>query len=513
LDNKGSWLNASLESLKQTGFAHISNSDARPLANEDILSWKRINSIYGSLSVGYKDFVFLDLTGRNDWSSTLPAEHNSYFYPSVGMTWLPTETFGISSNKFYAKLRASFAEVGNDTYPYRLLPYLNLGSGNTYGGYKYVSLPTVVPNNHLKPERTRSQEFGADIRILNSRLNLDVTYYKSNSFDQIVEADMSLSSGYTNRVFNAGEIQNKGWEVVLSTIPVQQRNFSWNLDFNFAKNESEIMSMVSGLEQIQLGQIFDFYNVLRVGLPYGSMFGSKWLTDQQGRLMVTTNGDPIKLDNTYLGDFNPDFTFSISNRFKWKQFDAYLLFDMKKGGKLYSGTMRQAIRNGVISGNEKQQESFWLRTIIMGESGGANDVWGGTLLKNAYIYDATKYDNIYNMNPIDPNYVPQKFTGYLWPGNVGYFADSYCSEVTYDASFIKLRELSVGYNLPNSLISKIKMTRARISLIGRNFWILYQKTPKGIDPEAAINAGNGQGMESGSLPPSATFGMDIKINF
>lgn len=513
LDYKGSWLSSYLESLKQAGFEHISNSDDRPLSDEDVLSWKRIRGLYGSLSLGYKDFVYLDFTGRNDWSSTLPKGNNSYFYPSVGLSWLPTEMFGIPSNKFYGKLRASYAQVGNDTYPYRLLPYLNLGSGNVYGGYKYVSLPSTVPNNHLKPERTRSLEFGGDLRFFNSRLNLDVTYYQSNSFDQIVEADMSLSSGYSSRVFNAGEIQNKGWEISVNAIPVEKKNFQWNMNFNFSKNESEIVSMVDGLDQIQIGQIFDFMNVLKVGLPYGAMFGTKWVTDHEGRLMVTKDGSPIKANNVYLGNFNPDFMFSIGNRFKWKNFDAYVLVDMKKGGKLYSGTMRQAIRNGVVSGDEKQKEDFWLRTIIMGESGGADDVWGGTTFNNTYVYDATKYDNVNDMNPVDPSYVPQKFTGYLWPGNVGYYADDFCSEVTYDASFIKLRELSVGYNFPKSWISKIKMSNARISLVGRNLWILYQKTPKGIDPEAALNAGNGQGMESGSLPPSTTFGMDIKVEF
>jgi len=513
LNYQGSWLNASLQSLKQADFMHLSNSDENPTADEDILSQKRINGLYGSLSVGFKDFVYLDVTGRNDWSSTLPAKNNSYFYPSVGVSWLPTEMLGVSSRTFYGKLRASYAQVGNDTYPYRLLPYLTLGSGNVYSGYKYVSLPSTVANNNLKPERTRSMELGADLRFLNSRLNFDVTYYQSNSFDQIVEADMSMSSGYSNRVFNAGEIQNKGWELAVTTIPVKLKSFQWDANFNFSNNKSKIVSLVGGLEQIQLGQIFDFTNVLRVGLPYGAMFGTKWATDQQGRRMVTTDGSPIKVNNAYLGNFNPDFMFSIGNRFRWKHFDAYLLFDMKKGGKLYSGTMRQAIRNGIISGNEKQQESFWKRTTIMGESGGADDLWGGTTFDNTYVYDATQYDNVNDMNPVNPNYVPRKFTGYLWPGNVGYYADDFCSEVTYDASFIKLRELSFGYDLPKSLISKIKMSRAHISLVGRNLWILYQKTPKGIDPEAAINAGNGQGMESGSLPPSTTLGVDIKIEF
>ena len=513
LDYNGSWLNASLETLKQAGFQHISNSDERPLSDEDVQSRKRIRGLYGSLSVGYKDFVYLDFTGRNDWSSTLPADNNSYFYPSVGLSFIPTEMLKISSDKFFGKIRTSFAQVGNDTYPYRLLPYMNLGSGNVYGGYKYVSLPGTVPNNHLKPERTNSFEIGADLRFFKSRLNFDITYYQSNSFDQIVEADMSYSSGYSSRVFNAGEIMNKGWEISVNTVPVQKNSFSWNMDFNFTKNESEVVSMVDGLEQIQLGQIFDFYNVLRVGLPYGSMFGTKWATDQQGRRMVTANGSPVKVNNVYLGNFNPDFMFSVSNRFKWKNFDAYVLIDTKKGGNLYSGTMRQAIRNGVISGNEEQQESYWLRTNIMGDSGGADDLWGGTTFENIYVYDPAQYDNINDMNPVDPNYVPVKYNGYFWPGNVGYYADDFCSEVTYDASFIKLRELSFGYNLPKSLISKIKMSRARVSLVGRNIWIIYQNTPKGIDPEAAINAGNGQGMESGSLPPATTLGIDLKIEF
>jgi TonB-linked SusC/RagA family outer membrane protein len=513
LDYNGSWLNATLESLKQSGFPHISNSDDRPTADEDISSRKRINGVYGSLSIGYKDFVYLDATGRNDWSSTLPKENNSYFYPSVGLSWLPTEMFGVPSAIFYGKLRASYAEVGNDTWPYRLLPYMNLGSGNIFGGYKYVSLPGTVPNNHLKPERTRSLEYGADLRLFNSRLNFDITYYQSNSFDQIVEADMSNSSGYEKRVFNAGEIENKGWEVAVNIIPVKTKDFQWNMDLNYTKNESEVISMVEGLDQIQLGQSWDFYNVLKVGLPYGSMYGRKWLTDQQGRKMVdASSGNPITVDYDYLGNFNPDYMFSIGNRFRWKNFDAYLLFDMKKGGKLYSGTMRKAITNGVISGNEQEREAFWQRTIIMGESGGSDDLWGGALIADAYIYDPTQYDNTTDMNPIDPNYVPQPFSRYKWPGDIGYFSDI-CSEITYDASFIKLRELSIGYNLPKAWIAKIKMSNARISLVGRNLWILYQKTPKGIDPEAAANAGNAQGMESGSMPPSTTFGVDIKIAF
>ncbi|MDR1682393.1 MAG: SusC/RagA family TonB-linked outer membrane protein, partial [Candidatus Symbiothrix sp.] len=307
LNYKSSWLNASLQSLKQEGFAHISNSNDLPRSDEDVRNQKLIRGLYGSLSVGFKDFIYLDITGRNDWSSTLPLENCSYFYPSVGISWLPTEMFGVPSDKFYGKLRASYAQVGNDTYPYRLLPYLDLGSSNIYGGYKYVSLAGTVANSHLKPERTRSVEFGVDLRFLNSRLNFDITYYQSNSFDQIVEADMPISSGYGTGMYNAGEIENRGWEAAVNMIPVKLKDFQWNVDLNFSKNESEVISMVEGLDEINLGEIFQCANILRVGYPYGSMFGRKWLTDQQGRRMVDANGGLLIQEYVYLGNFNPDF--------------------------------------------------------------------------------------------------------------------------------------------------------------------------------------------------------------
>jgi TonB-linked SusC/RagA family outer membrane protein len=515
LDFNGFWDYSQIETLKQAGFPHISNSNDPSKADESISDRKRINSLYGSASFGYKDFIYLDVTGRNDWSSTLPKSNNSYFYPSVGLSWIPTEMFKVPSRIFYGKLRASFAQVGNDTSPYRLLPYYNFDSNNIFNGYRYASMATTLPDVNLKPETTRSYEVGADLRFLNGRINFDITYYKSNSFDQIVEADMAASSGYTRKMYNAGEIENKGWEVAARFIPVEIKQFTWDMDVNFTKNNSMVLSMSAPDSRIELGEsVYSLQNVIAVGYPYGSMFGNVWLTDQQGRVMVNrSDGKPVNNENTYMGNFNPDFLLSISNRFRYKDLDLYVLVDMKKGGKLYSGTMRQAVRNGVISGYEKDHEAYWVRKTIMGESGGTDDIWGGTLFDNMYFYDETMYDSPTTMNPVDPNYVPQKCDWYFWPGDMGYYADGYDNLVIYDASFIKLREISVGYNLPKKWISKIKMTNARISLVGRNLWIFYQKTPKGIDPEAAISAGNGQGWESGSMPPSTTLGFDIKIAF
>jgi TonB-linked SusC/RagA family outer membrane protein len=514
LDYNGFWAYSQIETLKQAGLAHISNSDNPPKSDESIAGRKRINSVYASASFGYGDFIYLDLTGRNDWSSTLPKAHNSYFYPSVGISWIPTELLKIPTRIFYGKVRASYAQVGNDTYPYRLEPYYNFDANNRVNGYSYASIDGTLPNPQLKPETTGSYEIGADLRFLNGRINLDLTYYNSRSFDQIVEAEMAASSGYNKRVYNAGEIENKGWEIAARVRPIENRLFNWSADINFTKNTSMVKKMIEGADRIQLGEVFDMLNVVQLGYPYGSMFGRQWLKDQQGRLMVTSDGSPVKKENVYLGNFNPDFLLGIGNMFRYKNFDLYVLIDIKKGGKLYSGTMRQAIRNGVISGYEKDHEAYWMRKVIMGDSGGSDDLWGGTIFDNIYYYKPEMYDNTDNMNPVDPNYVPEKCNLYYWPGDIGYYVNDVSEElVTYDASFVKLREVSIGFNLPKSLIYKIKMTNARISIVGRNLWTFYQKTPRGIDPEAALNAGNGQGLESGSLPPTTTLGFDIKIAF
>ncbi|MCD7971650.1 MAG: SusC/RagA family TonB-linked outer membrane protein [Candidatus Azobacteroides sp.] len=510
LDFYNYWNSAEIRSLKQAGFAHIQNTNDYPRTDE-YTSKKRINSLYGSVSVGFRDWIYLDVTGRNDWSSTLPKANNSYFYPSVGLSWIPTEMLQVPSSLMYGKLRGSYAKVGNDTDPYRLIPYFNFASDNIFAGYKYASMDGTLPNSELKPEMTTSYEVGADLRFLNGRINLDVTYYQSNSKDQIVEADMASSSGYQQKMYNAGEIRNRGWEIAARFIPLELKDFSWELGLNYTRNESKVLSMVEGADEIQLGEIFSLRNIVKEGYPYGSLFGTVWLEDNQGRRMVNkTNGEPQRSENAYLGNMNPKYMLSISNRFKIKDFDVYVLVDMKKGGKLYSGTRRQAIRNGVITGLERDHEDYWKRTVIFGEGG--DYLWGGTHFNDIYYYDESAYEPG-TMNPIDPNYEPEKCDLYFWPGNVGYYADGYDNLITYDASYVKLRELSIGYNLPKSLISKIKMTNARVSLVGRNLWILYQKTPKGLDPEAALNAGNGQGLESGSLPPTTTLGFDIKVSF
>jgi TonB-linked SusC/RagA family outer membrane protein len=497
---------ADIQTLKEPGFAHISNSNESPRTDENTYR-KRINSLYGSASLGYKGWIYADVTGRNDWSSTL---NDPFFYPSVGFSWVPSEMLKIPTSVFFGKIRGSFARVGNDTDPYRLIPYYNLPTDNIYNNYRYASLPGVLPNPRLKPETTTSYELGADLRFFNGRLNLDLTYYNSESTNQIVNAQMMPSSGYREKTYNAGSISNKGVELSVRGIPVETKSFDWEIMANFTQNDSKVTSMVDGLPRITLREVWNSYSVVQEGYPYGALFGRVWKTDPQGRQLVDVKGEAVVEDDHYMGNANPDWLLGISNRFRYKNFDVYVLLDLKKGGKIFSGSRKKGIDAGVFAGNEADRADFWWRDVIMGDGG--DNMWGGTYFDNIY-YD---YD-LDILNPesdkYDPTFVPEKCDKYFSPQDINYYANRFDGMILYDASYVKLREISVGYNFPKQWLSKIKMTNARISLVGRNLWILHQNTPKGLDPEAALYAGNGQGLEHGSIPPTTTLGFDIKISF
>lgn len=500
-DNKyyNAW--ASIESLKQPGFAHISNSND-PQKTDDRLEKKRINSLYGSVSLGYKGWAYLDVTGRNDWSSTLPKGNNSYFYPSVGATWIPSDMLGIPSSTFFGKLRASYAMVGNDTRPYNLIPYYSFDPNNIFNDYKYASLPELYPNPNLKPERTYSYEIGTDLRFLNGRINFDFTYYYSVSKDQIIEASVSPASGYPRRMYNAGEIENKGIEMSLTAIPVRTKDFEWELSANFSKNNSKVLEMIDGVDRLPLAQCWSSWVYVEKGKPYGIVRGKAWKRDEQGRRLVDDRGKPIKEEDKYLGNANPDWLMGISNRFRYRDFELYVLLDIKKGGGLFSGSRKQGIRSGVFlddysaSGNPIQDRiDYWERSTIFGDPGG-DKLWGGSYFDDIYFESTGEKCNY--------RYLPQE---------IGYYADEMDELVYYDASYVKLRELSVSYNVPKKFLSKIKLSGLRLSFVGRNLWIIHQNTPDGLDPEASANSGNGQGLETGSLPPATNLGFDIKITF
>jgi len=480
----------SISSLIQPGLINLSNSGEFPDVSQ-FESDKLIYSAYGSVSLGYKNFAYMDVTGRNDWSSTLPSGNNSYFYPSVGGSFIFTDAFNIPRNILsFGKLRASYAIVGNDTRPYQLIPTYSFDG--IYNGQAYASLSSTFYNPDLKPEKTGSFEYGIDLRFLNDRLILGATHYKTSTINQIVTAQITPASGYTRRYYNAGEIKNWGNELTVSAIPVKNKQFSWNVTANYAKNNSRVESLVEGVNSFQLNSWFGRLLVFaEVGQPYGVIRGAGWKRDDQGRKLVSASGQPIAEKNLVLGSAMPDWTGGISNSFQYKNFNLSFLVDVRKGGEFYSGTYRRAYIAGGIANTIEGREDYYLHNYIYGES--SANLTGGFIYKDAYFEDGKPNDK------------------YITPQSNGF---SNLDEMQiFDASYVKLREVVVGYSLPSSLLKKSFISNARISLSGRNLWTLYKNAPKGIDPEASVTSGNGQGIEYGSLPPSSTYGIDLRLTF
>jgi TonB-linked SusC/RagA family outer membrane protein len=479
-----------INSLIQPGLKNMSNSGEFPSVSQ-FLSDKIIYSAYGSVSLGYENYLFMDITGRNDWSSTLPKNNNSYFYPSIGGSFVFTDAFKIPRNILsFGKLRASYAIVGNDTKPYQLIPTYSFDG--IYNNQAYASLSSTFYNPDLKPEKTRSSEFGVELHFLKDRLNLGATHYRTSTTNQIITAQITPTSGYITRYYNAGEIQNWGTEFTVSGIPVKRKDFSWNVAANYAKNNSKVKSLVEGVNSFQLNSWYGRLLIFaEVGQPYGVIRGAGWKRDEQGRKLVAESGLPIAATNLILGNAMPDWTGGLNNAFRYKNFTLSFLVDVRKGGSFYSGTYRREYLSGAISSTMPGREDYYLHSYIYGEA--KANLQGGFIYSDAYFEDGK------------PNNV------YVSPQSNGF---STLDEMQiFDASYVKLRELVVGYNLPAKMLKKSVLSNARISVSGRNLWTMFKNAPPGIDPESSVTSGNGQGIEYGSLPPFTTYGIDIRLTF
>lgn len=480
----------SINSLIQPGLINLSNSSEFPSVSQ-FSSQKIINSVYGSVSLSYNNYLFVDVTGRNDWSSTLPTSNNSYFYPSVGASFVFTDLIkNIPKNVLsFGKLRASYAIVGNDASPYQLIPTYSFDG--IYNNQAYASLSSTFFNPDLKPEKTASQEFGGNFRFLKNRLSFDVTYYKSSTTNQIVSAQLTPTSGYQRRFFNAGEIQNWGTELSLGGTPIKNKKFTWDVQMNYAKNNSLVKSLIDGVDKFELNHTSTLFVYAEVGQPYGIVRGLGWKRDSIGRRLVGINGKPILEENAILGNALPDWTGGISNSFRYKNFNLSFLLDIRKGGSFVSGTFRRAYTSGALAVTLEGREDYYLHSYIYGES--TANLQGGFIHKDAVFVDGS------------PNNI------YLTPQSTG-LIDPYETTV-FDASYVKIREAVLSYSIPAKFLKNSIFTNAKAAVSGRNLWTLYKNCPKGIDPESSVTSGNGQGIEYGSLPPSSTIGFDIKLTF
>ncbi|WP_222536841.1 SusC/RagA family TonB-linked outer membrane protein [Pedobacter polysacchareus] len=492
------------ESLSIPGIYNINNAQAGTITNSQYSSRKRINSLYGMGHAAYKDMVFLDVTGRNDWSSTLPPENNSYFYPSVSFSTVLTDVFKIKSNVLsFAKIRANWAQVGSDTDPYQL--YNTVPFNQDWGDVKRATIEFNLKNNFLKPEIATSYEFGGDLRFLDSRLGLDVTWYKTNKRNQIINIPTTVASGASNRLINAGNIQNSGWEIGFFAVPLKSA-FKWEMNVNFTKNENKVISLMEGLPEYSMGsadgdnirylikegtKIGDFYTPSYTKVPTGPNAGAA-LLDKTGHY-IRNNSEYLKV-----GNYNPDFTVGFNNTFSYKRFTLNVLLDWRKGGNFYSYVVKSLINAGLtdntLVGRDAQSGGLpWVDSQGRSRNDGmiipgfiANN--DGSYAENKVIIAASDfYNNTYN---------------------------KYYERLTYSATFLKLREASLTYLFNPQLLRKLPISNLSISLIGRN---LYTWTANGLgyDPESTMSVTEGfkLGVGHWTLPGTRSFGFKLSCNF
>ncbi len=469
------------------GVYNVGNSDGSPLVS-DLNQEKAINSIYASASLGYNNFLYLDVTGRNDWSSTLPADNNSYFYPSITGTAIISEAVELPSVFDLIKVRAGWAQVGNDTDPYQLES--SYGTLDPWGGTPTFIVPALLPNAALLPERTSSFETGFELTMFKNRLSGDFTYYNALTKDQIISIDIAPSTGATRRVTNAGSVRNQGFEIMVQAVPVKTKSFTWTFGLNFAKNNSEVVELADDVEAIRLGRYWALDLEAAVGQPFGSFRGLSALRDDAGNLILN-NGLPQLDPNSsekVLGTIQPDFTLGVSNGFSFKGITINTLIDIRKGSDLFSVTYMFGRYAGVLEESSEGRNT-------------ADE------MANGYVFEGMMYDGDSNLVANDVPVDAELYNLYHWRSLGGHDLS------IFDASFVKLREVSIGYKLPSSIFDNTFIGDLEVGVYGRNLALLYSGVPH-IDPETAFgNQLAVQGFEFGALPSARTIGFTLRTSF
>jgi outer membrane receptor protein involved in Fe transport len=459
------------------GIYNSSNAGITPTLTS-FVSRRQVNSLYGSASTTLNDWWTVEVTGRNDWSSTLPAGNNSYFYPSVNTSLVLSDAVPfLKSNVLnYVKLRGSLAQVGADAAPYQLQT-VYIGQPTKFGSLPQVTLDNSQKDPFLKPEMTKSGEAGLELGFLNGRASVDMSYYAKSTTNQIVNLTVSPASGFQTQVANLGRIDNKGFEALLDITPIQTAGgFQWNTTFNYSQNKSKVVSLAPGIDTYVIYS--DWYQNLeaRVGQPYGVIYGYKYLRDDAGNLLLH-NGLPQLGDQGVIGSVQPKWVGGWNNEFKFGPAQLSFLFDYHKGGKIFSVTNMWGDYTGIFKNSLKGREVDWNNPGLVVK--GTDDV---TNQPNTTTVTAEQYwESLY------------------------YNAEQY----TYDDSFVKLRNLRFGLDLPTSFASKFHASAVNIALIGNNLWT-STKVPN-IDPEFSYGTGNAQGFEFATIPNTRSIGLNLRI--
>ncbi len=448
---------------------------------------KRVTSLYGSAEFSYNEMVYLDLTARNDWSSTLPKNNWSYFYPSASLSFLANDIVDPNHSILdFWKLRGSWARVGNDTDPYQLTNAFDLTStSGSYLGLPILTRPSILYNLNLKPEQITSTEVGTEVRLLRNRLHADVSLYRIITNNLIMNVPVSQSTGYSQFHTNVGQISNKGIEISMGGMPIVTSEFNWDLTVNFAHNQNKLDYLIKGLDNF----IFTTTNSGTVtvqataGGGYGDIMGTTWLRSPDGQIVVDANGRPLATsDKVWLGNYQPNWTGGLFNTFSYKNLNLRVLIDARFGGQLYSGT-DAALDGAGVSTRSLQYRKDGI--VVQG-------------VVNAGTAEA-------------PNYVPntKKITAEQYWGAYSGIASNY----VFDQTNIRMREVSLTYSLPQRILRTTPLRNVTIGLVGRNLFFFYKKMDN-FDPESSFSTSNfAQGVLYYNLPTTRQIGLDINVKF
>lgn len=451
-------------------------------------SEKQVRSLYSLAELRYRGYLFLELTARNDWSSALPDENNSFFYPSATLGFIFSDLVEWEPLSF-GKLRASVAEVGTDTGPYETqLGYTITGEGQS--GQPFGSAPTVRPPVDLKPEITRSYEAGLDLGFLDDRVEMSGTYYRTNTRNQIINLDLPPSSGFRRGTINAGNVRNQGIELQAQGTVLETDDFQWRMSANWSKNWSKVLELTPSLDTYPLSSALGVDILADEGGEFGQMTGLRFARTDDGRRIIDSDGFPktVSDDSTPIGSIQPDWTGGLTSTFSYKGVSLRMVLDVQRGGDIYSLSNATAASQGTAEFTLEGREEFYEGT--------------GGYVADGVVNTGTEANPTYeeNTQAVDPQ---------------AYWTEvsSVAEPFVYDASYLKLREVVLSYRLPTTVLSRTPIQNASVSLIGRNLANFFTNTP-GFDPESAIGPNlSDQGREAFAFPQTRTYGFSLNLTF
>ncbi len=467
----------------------------------EIISKRKTNSVYSFLNLSYANYLFLELTGRNDWSSTLPPENNSYFYPSASLSFIATEAFKIQEKipwLNFLKFRGGIAQIASDTDPYQTEFYYTTGR---FGGQQTSFVPSVIPPYQLKPQRVNAYEGGMNLGLFENRIDFDFTYYYMYSFDQIITAPLALSSGAENIKINEGTLTNKGYEITLNTVPLQTKNLIIKTGINFSRNRNYVVSLGDYADSYELANIWGLNGpamILHEGDEYGTISGYDYIYNSDGQRVLNDEGTKYLITDTRvpIGNASPDFLAGWQTSIRYKNFTLGALVDTKWGGDIYCGSYVIGLQTGQSP-----------ETLIEREGGGLpyTDPEGNT--SNIGVILDGVYDDGTPNNKVVHYY-------YKYLPNAGGWGKFISTPGIIENTWVKMREISLSYNLPHKLIDKSKIFQElTLSVVGRDLFYIYTTLPDKINPEGIMGAGNAQGFEWASYPGMRSVTFSINASF